>query len=56
LTLAGVVLGWLSRAAPSLPFVALTLPIRTALGVALVILSVATLVATLASTWDTLPF
>ena len=28
LTLAGVVLGWLSRAAPSLPFVALALPIR----------------------------
>jgi flagellar biosynthesis protein FliR len=56
LTLAGVVLGWLSRAAPSLPFVALALPIRTALGVALVILSLATLVTTLASTWDTLPF
>ena len=29
LTLAGVVLGWLSRAAPSLPFVALALPIRS---------------------------
>jgi flagellar biosynthesis protein FliR len=56
LTLAGVVLGWLSRAAPSLPFVALALPIRSVLGVVLVILSLATLVATLASTWNTFPF
>ena len=56
LTLAGVVLGWLSRAAPSLPFVALALPIRCVLGVVLVILSLTTLVATLAGTWDTLPF
>jgi flagellar biosynthetic protein FliR len=56
LTLAGVVLGWLSRAAPSLPFVALALPIRTVLGVVLVILSLATLVATLTSTWNTLSF
>jgi flagellar biosynthesis protein FliR len=56
LTLTGIVLGWLSRAAPSLPFVALALPIRSALGVVLVILSLATLVATFATTWDTLPF
>ena len=56
LTLAGVVLGWLSRAAPSLPFVALALPIRTVLGVVLVIVSLGTLVATLAGTWNTLPF
>jgi flagellar biosynthesis protein FliR len=56
LTLAGIVLGWLSRAAPSLPFVALALPIRSALGVVLVILSLATLVATFASAWETLPF
>ncbi len=56
LTLAGIVLGWLSRAAPSLPFVALALPIRTVLGVVLVTLSLATLVATLAGTWNTLPF
>ena len=32
LTLAGIVLGWLSRAAPSLPFVALALPIRSVFG------------------------
>ena len=44
LTLAGIVLGWLSRAAPSLPFVALALPIRTVLGVLLIMLSLATLI------------
>jgi flagellar biosynthetic protein FliR len=56
LTLAGVVLGWLSRAAPSLPFVALALPIRCVLGIALVILSLTTLVATVARTWETFSF
>ena len=56
LTLAGIVLGWLSRAAPSLPFVALALPIRSVLGVVLVIISLATLAATLASAWDTFLF
>ena len=56
LTLAGVVLGWVSRAAPSLPFVALALSIRTVLGVVLVMLSLTALVATLAGAWDTLPF
>ena len=56
LTLAGIVLGWLSRAAPSLPFVALALPIRSVLGVVLIMLSLATLVATLAGAWDTFPF
>ena len=56
LTLAGIVLGWLSRAAPSLPFVALALPIRTRLGVVLVMLSLATLIVTLASAWDAFPF
>lgn len=56
LTLAGIVLGWLSRAAPSLPFVALALPIRTVLGALLIMLSLATLIATLARAWDTFPF
>ena len=54
LALAGVVLGLLSRAAPSLPFVALALPIRCLLGIALVLLSVVPLVATLSSSWGTL--
>jgi flagellar biosynthesis protein FliR len=56
LTLAGIVLGWLSRAAPSLPFVALALPIRSVFGVVLVMISLATLIATLASAWDAFPF
>jgi flagellar biosynthetic protein FliR len=56
LTLASVVLGWLSRAAPSLPFVALALPVRCVLGVVVIILSLATLVATLTAAWDAFPF
>ena len=52
--LAGIVLGWLSRAAPSLPFVALALPIRSFLGIVLVLLSLATLAATLSGAWGTL--
>jgi flagellar biosynthesis protein FliR len=53
LVLAGIVLGWLSRAAPSLPFVALAMPIRSFLGFVLVFLSLATLAVTLSRAWDT---
>jgi flagellar biosynthetic protein FliR len=56
LILAGIVLGWLSRAAPSLPLVALALPIRGFLGVILMLLSLTTLVVTLASGWSALPW
>jgi flagellar biosynthesis protein FliR len=56
LILAGIVLSWLSRAAPSLPLVALALPIRSVLGVVLVFLSMAALVATLSGAWNTLPW
>jgi flagellar biosynthetic protein FliR len=56
LAMAGIVLGWLSRTASSLPFVALALPIRTLVGVVLVLLSLATLFATLAGLWDTYPW
>jgi flagellar biosynthesis protein FliR len=56
LILAGIVLGLLSRAGTGLPFVALALPIRSVLGVALVVLSLATLIATLATAWDTFTF
>ncbi len=56
LTLTGIVLGWLSRAASSLPFVALAMPIRYVLGVMLVILSLTTLVATLAAAWESFSF
>jgi flagellar biosynthesis protein FliR len=43
LALAGIVMGWISRAAASLPFVALALPIRTTIGAILLLLSVVTL-------------
>jgi flagellar biosynthetic protein FliR len=56
LCLAGIVLGWLSRAASSLPFIALALPIRSFLGVVLVLLSLGALVATLSGAWDTFPW
>jgi len=55
LILTGIVVGWLSRAAPSLPFVALALPIRSFLGIILVLLSLATLAVTLSSAWGTIP-
>jgi flagellar biosynthetic protein FliR len=56
LVLAGIVLGLLSRATSSLPLSAMVLPIRSAFGIMLVVLSLATLLATLGSTWDTFPF
>lgn len=51
LALAGIALGLLGRAAPSLPLVALSLPVRAALGVGLVILGMITLAATLSAAW-----
>jgi flagellar biosynthetic protein FliR len=56
LVLAGTVMGWLSRAASSLPFVALALPIRTVIGVALLLLGLATLFLTFSSVWDGYPW
>jgi flagellar biosynthesis protein FliR len=55
LALAGVALGLLGRAAPSLPLVALSLPVRFALGLVLVVLGLATLAATLAAAWGDWP-
>ena len=55
LALAGVALGLLGRAAPSLPLVAVSLPIRFALGLALVVLGLAALAATLATAWGDWP-
>jgi type III secretory pathway component EscT len=55
LTLAGVSLGLLGRAAPSLPLAALALPIRTVLGLLLVTLGIVTLVATLSAAWSAWP-
>ena len=52
---AGVALGLLGRAAPSLQLLALAMPIRAALGLALVLLGLATLGATLAGSWSSWP-
>src|SRR5438270_416200 len=56
LVMAGIGLGWLSRTAPSLPFVVLSLPIRAGLGIALVLLSLTTLALTLAGAFGSLPW
>jgi flagellar biosynthesis protein FliR len=54
LVLAGIVVGWLGRAAPSLPFTALALPLRSLTGIALVILSAAALAGTITAAWTVL--
>jgi flagellar biosynthesis protein FliR len=51
LSLASVALGLLGRAAPSLPLVALSMPVRAVLGLVLVLLSLVTLVGTLSAAW-----
>jgi flagellar biosynthesis protein FliR len=56
LTLAGVALGLLGRAAPSLPLVAVSLPVRFALGLAVVTLGLAALVAALVTAWGGWPW
>jgi flagellar biosynthesis protein FliR len=53
LAMAGIVMGWLSRAAASLPFVALALPIRTVIGAVLLLLGVVTLFGTYGNVWET---
>jgi flagellar biosynthesis protein FliR len=55
LAAAGVALGLLGRAAPSLQLVALSMPVRSALGMLLVGLGLAALVATLAAAWGAWP-
>jgi flagellar biosynthesis protein FliR len=54
LALAGITIGWLGRAAPSLPFTALGLPLRSLTGIALVLLSTAALAATFGAAWTKL--
>ena len=51
LTMAGLVLALMARAAPSLPFSAMSLPIRSALGLFLIALGLVALVATFAAVW-----
>lgn len=56
MALAGIIMGWLSRAASSLPFVALALPIRTVIGVVLLLLGLVTLFLTFSRVWEGYPF
>lgn len=51
LTMAGLALALMARAAPSLPFAALALPIRSMLGLILVALGLTVLIGTLTETW-----
>jgi flagellar biosynthesis protein FliR len=55
LALAGMVLGWIGRLAPAVPVLALSLPVRSILGIILVLLSLVTLVATLSHAWMSWP-
>jgi flagellar biosynthetic protein FliR len=52
LTMAGLALGLLGRAAPSLQLVSLSLPARTLIGLALAALGLATLAATIGAAWQ----
>ena len=52
LTMAGLALGLLGRAAPSLQLVSVSLPVRTMLGLALAALGLVTLAATLGAAWQ----
>ena len=52
LTMAGLALGLLGRAAPSLQLVSLSLPVRTVLGLTLAALGLVTLAATLGAAWQ----
>jgi len=52
LTLAGLALGLLGRAAPSLQLVSLSLPARTLIGLAVAALGIVTLAGTLAAAWQ----
>jgi flagellar biosynthesis protein FliR len=56
LILAGLAIGWLGRAAPSLPFITLAIPLRAVLGIVLIFLSLTTLLATFSAAWSTLPW
>jgi len=55
LALAGLAIGLLGRAAPSLQLVTLSLPVRSALGLLLVGLGLLTLLATLVNAWNVWP-
>ena len=44
-------MAWLSRTAPSLPFLILSLPIRAAIGVGLILIGLVALVMILTDVW-----
>ena len=54
--LAGLILAWLARTAPMLPFAALGVSIRSILGMAIIGLGVTALAATIAHDWRMLPW
>jgi flagellar biosynthesis protein FliR len=56
LAVAGIVLGWIGRLAPAVPFLALSLPVRSMLGIVLIFLSLATLAVTLSQAWASWPW
>jgi flagellar biosynthesis protein FliR len=51
LALAGIVMSWISRLAPAVPLLSISLPMRSMVGILLVLLSLATLAATLSRAW-----
>jgi len=56
LAVAGIVLGWIGRLAPAVPFLALSLPVRSILGIVLIFLGLATLAMTLSQAWASWPW
>jgi flagellar biosynthesis protein FliR len=56
LVVAGVVLGWIGRLAPVVPFLALSLPVRSLLGIVLIILGLGTLAMTFSQAWTAWPW
>jgi flagellar biosynthetic protein FliR len=56
LAVAGIVLGWIGRLAPAVPFLALSLPVRSMLGIVLIFLGLATLAMTFSQAWASWPW
>ncbi|QEH35748.1 flagellar biosynthesis protein FliR [Aquisphaera giovannonii] len=56
LALAGLAMGWIGRLAPAIPVLAMSLPLRSLLGIALVILVLGVLVATFSQAWAAWPW
>jgi flagellar biosynthesis protein FliR len=52
LIMAGIALAWLSRTAPSIPFLMLAMPVRLVVGTLLTLLGVAALIVTFTGAWE----